>query len=866
MQTLWWEVLMPNVSNQLIQSAHDADLASLIRRNGVELKASGAELRGLCPFHDEKTPSFYVNVEKGVYHCHGCGASGDSVTFLRRYGGLAFPDAVRELAGYADDGGAPPHVAGQPPRPADGLELVVPIPTKAPPVPKRIRVQESDEWIHLEAVASWLYLDANGETLFYVQRFEDPSSKKTIRPATLWRDVKTGELQWLRRAFPTPRPIYGLVELATYPEAQVLICEGEKATDAAQRLLSKAGMFGKVVAITWPGGANGTSHVDWESLRDRTVVLWPDADGPGEQAANDISDRLAGIAIAVKRLSPPERVAQGWDAADAEKEEGFDLLEFVDGARLVWPVVHHDAEIPLVERDESHLVQATSVDACGKQLIVTSADESGSALLFDPAEMLPPQLPRNADARDGSQKYFPLTEKGNSYRIANLHGQNIRFVGDLNEFIAWDRGRWVRDPSDRLLRAAVGHLPKEIKVEAEHHGQAGSTDDAGYALKWAQKSGSAAVIANTVTLVKDILQLHVPFASIDANPMLAGFDGARQVIDLNTGEVRLARRDDLVTRALGVSHVGDALKACRWEKFLNEVFSEDQELIDWFSRWVGYCLTGQYTEQIFVFCFGAGANGKSVLLKVLETLFGGYGAVVHAGTLMEQQRTGKEASPDVLGMAGARILLGSEVAQGEAFDERFLKSWTGGDRQKARALYGKNVDFEPMGKLMIAGNHRPRIVGTDAAVWRRVRLVPFGRKFAEHERDPALVSRLIEELPHVAAWAIAGCQEWQKRGLTETPKSVKEATAGYATEQDTLGEFLAEKTEAGGECSSAELFIVYKSWAQDCNIRAMSRQAFGVQLHARDIKLKHGHNGNKFVGVQLRRIFEEPNCLSDGLV
>lgn len=491
-----------------------------------------------------------------------------------------------------------------------------------------------------------------------------------------------------------------------------------------------------------------------------------------------------------------------------------------------------------------------AVEAPGVEGALT---ETTKAPMFQPSEMLPMNLPKSADARDGSTRFFALTEKGNTYRIANMHGNNIRFVTDLNQFLLWHEGHWMPDHGDRGVRAAIGRLPKTLREEATAHIYDGTPDDANHALKWAQKSDSAAVIGNAVTLLKDIGQLHAEFRGIDANPMVVGVDGGRQIVDLRDGSVRDARRDDLVTRTLGVREVGDASKAVRWQRFLAQVFSEDVELLDWFQRWIGYCLTGLFTEQIFLFLHGSGANGKSVLIKVLRTLFSGYGTVVAAGTLMEQQRTGKEASPDVLGMAGARLLLASEVAQGEAFDERFIKGWTGGDQQKARALHGKLVDFDPVGKLMIAGNHRPRIVGTDPAVWRRVRLVPFTRQFSEDERDPALPDRLLEELPHIAAWAVAGCLEWGRRGLADTPVVVKIASADYAVEQDTLGEFLADETvSSSGDSSTKELFEVYVGWAQECQIRAMSRQAFGRQLKERGHHIRHTRNGSVVEKLGLR--------------
>src|SRR2546423_12983978 len=81
------------------------DIVDLVGRL-VNLKKSGVNWKGLCPFHGEKTPSFMVNPKKGIFHCFGCGVGGDAFGFLMRQDKLAFPEAVRMLAKQA--GGALP--------------------------------------------------------------------------------------------------------------------------------------------------------------------------------------------------------------------------------------------------------------------------------------------------------------------------------------------------------------------------------------------------------------------------------------------------------------------------------------------------------------------------------------------------------------------------------------------------------------------------------------------------------------------------------------------------------------------------------------------------------------------------------------
>ncbi len=72
-------------------------LAPIVGRR-VKLTRAGREWKGCCPFHNEKTPSFYVNDDKGFYHCFGCGAHGDVIRFLTEQEGLGFIDAVKQLA------------------------------------------------------------------------------------------------------------------------------------------------------------------------------------------------------------------------------------------------------------------------------------------------------------------------------------------------------------------------------------------------------------------------------------------------------------------------------------------------------------------------------------------------------------------------------------------------------------------------------------------------------------------------------------------------------------------------------------------------------------------------------------------------
>jgi len=164
---------------------------------------------------------------------------------------------------------------------------------------------------------TWAYRDRAGDLLGYVARFNLLGGGKEIRPLTLWRHTGSGARDWRWKSWAAPRPLYGLDRLAARPEAPALLAEGEKAADAAGRLLPE------FVAVASPGGAQGVGKAEWGPLARRRVVIWPDADLAGRDYALRATRALLAVEAEVLAIEPPAGMAEGWDAADAEAE-GWD--------------------------------------------------------------------------------------------------------------------------------------------------------------------------------------------------------------------------------------------------------------------------------------------------------------------------------------------------------------------------------------------------------------------------------------------------------------------------------------------------------------------------------------------------------------
>lgn len=298
----------------------------------VQLKRDGREFKARCPFHDERTPSFYVSPAKGFAHCFGCGAHHDAIGFVQRYEGIEFLEACQRLGGerFAPSPEAVPTRVAPPPPDAVWVP-VLPVPEHAPELmqdsgwtvplwnPKRER------FTRFKPEMVFDYRDHDGSLLGYVLRcvFEDGGK---FTPTVTWCIGPDGAMQWVVQHFPRPRPLYGLDALAAKPDAPVLLPEGEKCRAAGARALA---MY---AVASWPGGGNAIRYVDWSPLAGRDVVLWPDADPPGmatmvgkldvrgNLAKEGIVHLLHKVGVRSMRLVDPHGMPKGWDIADAVAE------------------------------------------------------------------------------------------------------------------------------------------------------------------------------------------------------------------------------------------------------------------------------------------------------------------------------------------------------------------------------------------------------------------------------------------------------------------------------------------------------------------------------------------------------------------
>jgi len=438
------------------------------------------------------------------------------------------------------------------------------------------------------------------------------------------------------------------------------------------------------------------------------------------------------------------------------------------------------------------------------------------------------------DPVDLTDAALPHTDMGNARRLVHHHGDGLRFAPQLGRWLAWDGTKWAEDVTGEAVRRAKAVIDGLFDAARDLSG-----DGREKLTKHWLRSQAAPRIRAMIDLAATEPGIPVTVDQLDADPWALNVQNG--TLDLSTGELGPHDRGGLHTKIAPVAYNENA-KAPTWERFLDEVFAGDVELIDFIQRFAGYSLTGDVSEHLLVFAHGAGANGKSTLLGTLRHIMGDYGLQLDPRVLTAGHHD--EHPTGIADLRGGRLVTTSETEQDRHLAEGLVKQVTGGDRIRARRMRGDYFEFIPSHKLWMAGNHLPRVSGTDLGIWRRLALVPFDVTFDREHQDPALPERLAAEAPGILAWMVKGCLAWQVGGL-QVPKRVQKATEDYRSHEDHVGRFLTDCAVVGDTemVTAANLRDRYLAWVRSEGEREWSAKRVGSELESRGFdKAQVGHS------------------------
>lgn len=434
------------------------------------------------------------------------------------------------------------------------------------------------------------------------------------------------------------------------------------------------------------------------------------------------------------------------------------------------------------------------------------------------------------------------TDLGNTHFFIDLYGEALRYDQSRKQWLIWREHRWEPDIKGRASEAAQLAARKRLQ-EAINMPSGSNPSDPNdpasvqkeNAVKWGLQSEGRIRIENVLALAKNDSRISVNTAyGWDANPWVIGVPNG--VVELRTGLLRPGRQEDQITRHAGTKY--DASATCpRWESFIEEVLDGDQELITFTRRALGYTLTGDVREDCWFGCYGEGRNGKSTLFSSLHAVLGDYSYVAPFSLVADSGRGETRRDFDIAYLQHMRFVMASETREGGVWDEERLKKLTGGDPIHAEIKHGASFNFYPTHKLWFMFNHQPRVRDHSTGFWRRVRLLPFLRKFEGAADDKTLDKKLEAERVGILTWLVKACLEWQAHGLT-TPASVLAASKRYEEDEDPLSEFIEQRIDAvGGGFYLRDAFFLYNQWSKANQLRnPLGRNRFGALLETRGFR------------------------------
>jgi|GEM_PF-653571 len=262
--------------------------------------------------------------------------------------------------------------------------------------------------------------------------------------------------------------------------------------------------------------------------------------------------------------------------------------------------------------------------------------------------------------------------------------------------------------------------------------------------------------------------------------------------------------------------------------FLEQVFRDDPDMLDKIKcalELMGYTLMSHAQHELFVMLIGAGANGKSVLLAILEGLAG-----VKNVAGVQPANFDRSFQRAHLHQKLANIV--TELKQGEVIADAELKAITSGEASTVEHKFKDPFVMRPFATCWFGTNHMPHTRDFSEALFRRATILKFNRTFAKQEQDPQLKGKLLAELPGILNMSLDAYALALTDGFT-SPASSEAAKQDWRLEADQVAQFVDDvcTRDVGAKATSADVFHAYRNWAGDNGIhKAMSKRGLRDRL------------------------------------
>ena len=453
---------------------------------------------------------------------------------------------------------------------------------------------------------------------------------------------------------------------------------------------------------------------------------------------------------------------------------------------------------------------------------------------------------------DKTKKIMPRSwdDQGRGLRMRDQFATVLKFNAVDKKWFFFNGSYWQEDIGNQRVELAAERVANSIKKEKPELSFSTKTDEDKAMNEWYKfQKDSRSHMAKMHMIDEFKKYVIVKHGEFDKEDMLLNTESG--YVDLSNGELHDHDIDKKFSHQT-VAEYSDNVDAPLWEKFLNQIFNNDEELIHYVQKAIGYSFTGSVDEQCLFILNGRGRNGKSVFSNVVSDVAGNYAKQMNVQTIVAKKNQSGSANSDIARLEGARIVTSSELNEGDRFDESLVKQLTGGDKILARFLYGSEFEYKPKFKIWMATNHLPIIRGTDDGIWRRIKIIPFNIQIPKEKVDKKLEYKLKAEYTGILNWVVQGSLMWQQEGL-EDPEAVRQVIENYRAEMDPLDAFLEECCTTGQNYSikARDMYDAYHEWAKESEEYKMSMTKFGREMSKKLLRVKK-RDGWYYVGLKLK--------------
>jgi putative DNA primase/helicase len=441
---------------------------------------------------------------------------------------------------------------------------------------------------------------------------------------------------------------------------------------------------------------------------------------------------------------------------------------------------------------------------------------------------------------------YTLTDVGNAERLVAQHGENIRYCEQMKTWFIWNGKYWEKDNNNKI-RGYAHTTAKSIYQEAA---QCRDSELAKKLGDWAKISLSSQRLDGMLKEAKSYAAISVD--EFDIFPELLNVKNG--VINLRTRQLIPHNKEYLFTQYIDIKFDKEAV-CPKWDGFLNMIFAGNPELINFVQKLAGLSVSGITDEQVLIFLYGLGANGKSTFVNTLHKIMDSYGIAINIEAFLRKSDIGG-TTPYLVNLLNKRFVTATEIPEGRRLNESLIKQLSGQDDISVNPKYEKAYSFSPTHKLWIVGNHKPQVRDDSYGFWRRLKVIPFEIKIPEEEQRPMsiIIQDFLEEAPGILNWLVEGFQKWVIEGLND-PIQVKDATKEYQSEQDLLQQFLDEECDLNSDIRipKKDLLEKFNNWLLSSGEEKYTTSKLTRQLIGKDIGIKVGGDGKKYyLGLGLK--------------